>query len=95
MMIRPDDNELRRVIEIALHTAKPYALRGVFTETRALDREVAAKTLSQRVMGSLRRYEIMREPNAYEQGDRTLPLFDDAKEDKMECAQIALPLGGR
>jgi len=91
MMIRPNDDELRRVIEIPLHTAKPYALRGVFTETRALDREVAVKTLSQRIMASLRRYEIMREPNAYEQGDRTLPLFDDVKEGRVGARK----LGGR
>ena len=80
-MIRPDDDELRCAIEIALHTAKPYALRGVFTETHALEREVAVRTLSQRIMAALRRYEITREPNAYEQCDRTLPLFPDEKAD--------------
>ena len=95
MTIRPDDKELSQVIEIALRTAKPYALRGVFSKTHALDRDVAVQTLTQRIMRALRRYEITREPNAYEQGDRTLPLFPDAREDKVESGQIGLPLGGR
>ena len=79
MMIRPDNEELSRAIEIALMTAKPYALREVFTATRALDREVAIKTLSQRIVAALRQYEITREPLAHEQGDQTLPLFPDAE----------------
>ena len=55
MMICPDDIELRCAIEIPLHTAKAYALRGVLTETHALDREVAVRTLSQRIMASAMR----------------------------------------
>ena len=79
MMIRPDNEELTRAIEIALSTAQPYALRGVFTPTRALNRQIAIQTLSQRIIAALRRYEITREPLAHEQGDQTLPLFPDAE----------------
>ena len=75
MIIRPDDEELCRAIEIALHTAKPYALRGVFTETRALDREVAIRTLSQRITAALRRYEITRGAECLRAGRSNLTTF--------------------
>ena len=74
-MIRPDDDELRCAIEIALHTAKPYALRGVFTETHALEREVAVRTLSQRIMAALRRYEITRGAECLRAGRSNLTTF--------------------
>ena len=82
-MIRPDDDELARAIEIALLTAKTYAIRDVFSATRALNRRVAVDTLTARIMAALRPYEIMREARDTDMIGKTLPLFPDF-EDRMQ-----------
>jgi hypothetical protein len=77
MMIRPDNDELERVISIAIKTAPNYALRNAMSPRGKLDRTVAVETLTARVVAALRPYEITREPNTYEKGFGTLPLFPD------------------
>lgn len=77
MMIRPGNDELARAIGIALTTAKTYALRDLFSPTRAFNRSAAVDTLTERVLAALRPYEILREANAAEQGDLTMPLFPE------------------
>ena len=77
MLIRPSDEELAQVIEIALVTAKAYALREVFSATRALNRQVAVETLTAQIMAALRPYEISREARNSERCDSTLPLFPE------------------
>jgi hypothetical protein len=77
MMIRPDNDELETVISIALKTAPAYALRNAMSARNKLDREIAVKTLTSRVVAALRPYELAREPNAREQGAGTLPLFPE------------------
>ncbi len=79
MMIRPDTDELERVISIAIKTAPEYALRSAMSPRGKLDRRVAVETLTARVVAALRPYEITREPNSYETGSGTLPLFPDDK----------------
>ncbi len=75
MMIRPDDDELASAIQIALLTAKTYALRDVFSSTRAFNRRVAVDTLTARIVAALRPYEITRQAKDSELDDRTMPLF--------------------
>lgn len=82
MMIRPDNDELARAIGIALTTAKTYALRDLFSPTRAFHRSLAVDTLTERVMAALRRYDISREATAAEEGDRTMPLFPELEQRK-------------
>ena len=77
MMIRPNDDELARAIEIALLTAKTYALRDVFSATRALNRRVVVDTLTARIVAALRPYEILREARDADMVENTLPLFPD------------------
>ncbi|WP_057884354.1 hypothetical protein [Tsuneonella troitsensis] len=77
MMIRPDNRELEQAISIALTTAPNYALRDAFSPTGKLNRQVAIQTLTARVVAALRPYELTREPNAYEVGRGTLPLFPE------------------
>lgn len=79
VMIRPDTRELEQAISIALATAPNYALRNAFSPTGKLDRQVAIQTLTARVVAALRPYELTREPNAYEIGRGTLPLFPDGR----------------
>jgi len=67
-------------ISIALTTANTYAIREVFSPTRALNRNIAINTLTDRVMAALRPYEIQREARNEEQGDRTMPLFPQLSE---------------
>jgi hypothetical protein len=74
-MIRPDDDELASAIQIALLTAKTYALRDVFSSTRAFNRRVAVDTLTARIVAALRPYEITRQAKDSELDDRTMPLF--------------------
>ncbi len=76
-MIRPDDKELAQAISIALTTAKTYAIRDVFSSSRALNRGIAVDTLTARVMAALRPYEIQREARNEERGDITMPLFPE------------------
>lgn len=76
-MIHPDNDELERVIGIALKTAPAYALRNVMSARGKLDRQVAVQTLTARVVAALRPYEITREPNNYEKDSGTLPLFPE------------------
>lgn len=78
-MIRPDNDELKRVIGIAITTAPNYALRNAMSPRGKLDRDVAVETLTARVVAALRPYEITREPNDYEKGFGTLPLFPHDK----------------
>lgn len=78
MMIRPDNDELEQVIAIALTTAPMYALRNVMSPRGKLDRQVAIETLTARVVAALRPYELSREPNSYENGFGTLPLFPES-----------------
>lgn len=80
-MIRADNDELAQVVDIALKTAKPYAIRNVFSKTDKLDRRVAINTLTQRVVHALRNYEVMREARDVERGDTTMPLFPDLMDD--------------
>ena len=80
MTIRPDNRELEQVISIALQTAPAYALKNVMTATGKLERQVAVQTLVARVVAALRPYEISREPNSYEEGFGTLPLFPEKAE---------------
>ena len=47
------------------------------TATGKLERQVAIQTLTARVVAALRPYEIIREPNSYEKGFGTLPLFPE------------------
>ncbi len=75
MMIRPDNDELETVISIALKTAPAYALRNAMNGRDRLDREIAVKTLSSRVVAALRPYELARELNARRDGQWRLPLF--------------------
>tara|TARA_R110002072_G_scaffold86774_2_gene195755 strand:+ start:22478 stop:22732 length:255 start_codon:yes stop_codon:yes gene_type:complete len=75
MMIRLDDSELTQAIEIALLTAKTYALRDVFSATRALNRRVAVDTLTASIVAALRPYEILREGRDADLVEETLPLF--------------------
>jgi len=75
MMIRANDDELAQAIEIALLTAKTYAIRDVFSATRALNRRVAVDTLTARIVAALRPYEIMREAGDTDLAEKTLPLF--------------------
>lgn len=77
MMIRPDTRELEQAIAIALQTAPAYALRNVMSARGKLERQVAIETLTARVVAALRPYELTREPNSYEKGAGTLPLFPD------------------
>ena len=77
MMIRPDNDELRDVIAIALTTAPGYALRDVMTATRKLNRQVAIETLTARVVAALRPYELTCEARSNEVGAGTLPLFPE------------------
>lgn len=77
MMIRPNYNELARAIEIALLTAKTYALRDLFSATRALNRRVAVDALTARIVAALRPYEILREARDTDLDEKTLPLFPD------------------
>lgn len=77
MMIRPDTAELEAAIAIALQTAPEYALRNAISPRGRLDRKVAIKTLTGRVIAALRPYELTREPNSYERGLGTLPLFPE------------------
>ena len=77
MMIRPDNKELASAISIALLTAKPYAVRRLFSASRAFDRTVAIDTLTSRVMAALRPYEITREALPHECAVGTMPLFPD------------------
>ena len=79
-MIRPPNDELEMIISIALKTAPAYALRNVMTPTRGLDRRIAVQTITQRVIAALGSYEITREPNDLECGDRTMPLFPEIVE---------------
>ena len=74
-MIRANDDELTQAIEIALLTAKTYAIRDVFSATRALNRRVAVDTLTARIVAALRPYEVMREARETDLGEQTLPLF--------------------
>ncbi len=76
-MIRPDTREIAHVIEIAIKTAPNYALRAAMSPRGKLNRQVAVETLTARVIAALRPYEITREPNSYELGADTLPLFPD------------------
>ncbi|RZP20276.1 MAG: hypothetical protein EVA34_08275 [Erythrobacter sp.] len=85
MMIRPDDDELTRVIEIALLTAKTYAIRDVFSATRVLNRRVAVDTLTARVMAALRPYEITREARDTDMIGKALPLFPDFDDRMQRC----------
>ncbi len=85
MMIRPDDDELARAIEIALLTAKTYAIRDVFSATRALNRRVAIDTLTARIMAALRPYEIMREARDTDIIGNMLPLFPDFEDRMQRC----------
>jgi hypothetical protein len=78
-MIRPDTDELEQVISIAIKTAPNYALRSAMSPRGKLDRKVAVETLTARVVAALRPYEISREPNSYEQGIGTLPLFPEER----------------
>ena len=64
-----------QAIEIALLTAKTYAIRDVFSATRALNRRVAVDTLTARIVAALRPYEIMREARDTDLTEKTLPLF--------------------
>ncbi len=80
MMIRPDNEELSLAIGIALTTAKTYALRDLFSPTRAFNRTLAVETLTARVVAALGRYEITREAHAAECGDRTMPLFPELEQ---------------
>ena len=75
MMIRANDDELAQAIEIALLTAKTYAIRDVFSATRALNRRIAVDTLTARIVAALRPYEIMREARDTDLAEKTLPLF--------------------
>lgn len=77
-MIRPETDELERVIVIALKTAPNYALRNAMSPRGKLDRQVAVETLTARVIAALRPYELTREPHALEVGAGTLPLFPEA-----------------
>jgi hypothetical protein len=77
MMIRANDDELSQAIKIALVTAKAYAIRDVFSATRALNRRVAVETLTARIVAALRPYEIMREARDSDLVEKTLPLFPD------------------
>lgn len=79
-MIRPDNDELEQVISIAIKTASNYALRNAMSPRGKLNRAVAVETLTARVVAALRPYEITREPNTYETGFGTLPLFPDLKQ---------------
>lgn len=55
-----------------------------------LDRTVAVETLRARVVAALRPYEITREPNTYEKGIGTLPLFPEStpKQGEAEHAEV-------
>jgi hypothetical protein len=77
MMIRPDNRELEQVISIALKTAPTYALRNVMTPRGKIDQKVAVETLTARVVAALSRYELTREPDTFEMGAGSLPLFPD------------------
>ena len=77
MMIRPDNAELETAISLALRAAPDYALRDAGSPRGMLDRQVAIETLTARVVAALRPYELTREPNSYERGFGTLPLFPD------------------
>lgn len=80
MMIRPDTAELEAAISIALQTAPEYALRNAMSPRGKLDRRVAIETLTARVVAALRPYELTREPNSYERGAGTLPLFPEVQD---------------
>lgn len=71
----PDNSEIEQAISITLKTAPAYALRNVMSARGKLDRQVAIQTLTARVVAALRPYELTREPNSYERGAGTLPLF--------------------
>ena len=75
MLIRPDNTELETAISLALKAAPDYALRNAVSPRGKLDRKVAIETLTARVVAALRPYELTREPNSYERGFGTLPLF--------------------
>ncbi|MXO84955.1 hypothetical protein GRI38_02785 [Altererythrobacter aurantiacus] len=75
MMIRANDDELAQAIEIALRTAKTYAIHDVFSATRALNQRVAIDALTARILAALRPYEIMREARDTDLAEKTLPLF--------------------
>ncbi len=77
MMIRPETDELQRVIAVAIKTAPNYALRSAMSPRGKLDRQVAVETLTARVVAALGRYELTREPTSLEVGRGTLPLFPD------------------
>ena len=76
-MIRPDDDEIAMMIEIAVQTAPNYAIRGVFSG-RKFDRSIAVSILVQRVFASLRRYELTRPAHDHELSSHILPLFPEA-----------------
>lgn len=77
MMIRPDNAELEAAISIALKATPEYALRDALNPRGQLNRLVAIETLTASVVAALRPYELTREPNSYERGAGTLPLFPD------------------
>ena len=77
MMIHPEPDELEMVINIAVKLAPDYAIRKLVTAARSVDRQLAADTITERVMKALNRYEITREALAHEVALGTLPLFSD------------------
>ena len=58
-MIRASDEEIARVIRIAVTTAPNHAIRNVFKE-EALDRTIAVATLTERVFRALDQFEVRR-----------------------------------
>lgn len=79
-MIRVPDEELRRVIAIAIATAPRYVIRELFIG-KALNGRVTDDTLIQRVFQAIACYEIRREATEAELAPTMTPLFPPTEED--------------
>lgn len=76
-MIQPDTRELEMMIGIAINTAPKYAIRQLVLPSRAIDRDMATRTLTDRVLKALGSYQITREADEHEEALSPLPLFPE------------------